>query len=132
MEDGDAVLKEDAGESVHTFVPIGPTFRTLNKIAFQNCYKISRPLYLESGNAANNVDGINTEYDRQDEDKILMEDGISAILSEESKEEGLSISQLDSLLGNTYINDLDDLARKRTNIGFSSYVNSSNVTNSEL
>ena len=61
-----------------------------------------------------------------------MEDGISAILSEESKEEGLNISQLDSLLGNTYINDLDDLARKRTNIGFSSYVNSSNVTNSTL
>ena len=61
-----------------------------------------------------------------------MEDGISAILSEESKEEGLSISQLDSLLGNTYINDLYDLERKRTNIGFSSYVNSSNVTNSEL
>ena len=41
MEDGYALLKEDAGESVHTFVPIGPTFRTLNKIAFQNCYKIS-------------------------------------------------------------------------------------------
>ena len=132
MEDGAIMLKEDAGESVHTFVPLGPTFRTLNKIAFQNCYEISRPLYLESGNAANNVDGINTEYDRQDEDKILMEDGISAILSEESKEEGLSISQLDSLLGNTYINDLDDLARRRTNVAFSSYVNSSNVTNSEL
>jgi hypothetical protein len=89
-------------------------------------------MYLESGNPANNVDGVNTEYDRQDEDKILMEDGISSILSEESKEEGISISQLDSLLGNTYINDLDDLSRRRTNIAFSSYVNSSNVTNSEL
>ena len=119
MEDGDALLKEDAGESVHTFVPIGPTFRTLNKIAFQNCYKISYYLLDETS-------------DTNDEDKILMEDGISAILSEESKEEGLNISQLDSLLGNTYINDLDDLARKRTNIGFSSYVNSSNVTNSTL
>ena len=53
-------------------------------------------------------------------------------LSEESKEDGLNISQLDSLLGNTYVNDLDDLTRKRTNIGFSSYVNSSNVTNSTL
>ena len=61
-----------------------------------------------------------------------MEDGISAILSEESKDEGLSISQLDSVLGNTYVNDLDDLRRKRTNIAFSSYVNSSNVTNSTL
>ena len=131
-EDGLALLKEDAGESVHSFVPLGSTFRTLNKIAFQNCYKISRPMYLESGNAANNVNGINTEYDRQDEDKILMEDGISSILSEESKEEGLTISQLDTLLGNTYVNDFDDLARRRTNIAFSSYVNSSNVTNSEL
>ena len=131
-EDGLALLKEDAGESVHSFVPLGSTFKTLNKIAFQNCYKISRPMYLESGNAANNVNGINTEYDRQDEDKILMEDGISSILSEESKEEGLTISQLDTLLGNTYVNDFDDLARRRTNIAFSSYVNSSNVTNSEL
>ena len=119
MEDGAIMLKEDAGESVHSFVPIGPTFRTLNKIAFQNCYKISYYLLDETS-------------DTNDEDKILMEDGISAILSEESKEEGLNISQLDSLLGNTYVNDLDDLARKRTNIGFSSYVNSSNVTNSTL
>ena len=119
MENGDALLKEDAGESVHTFVPIGPTFRTLNKIAFQNCYKISYYLLDETS-------------DTNDEDRILMEDGISSILSEESKEEGISISQLDSLLGNTYINDLDDLSRRRTNIAFSSYVNSSNVTNSTL
>ena len=118
-EDGSALLKEDAGESVHTFVPIGPTFRTLNKIAFQNCYKISYYILDETS-------------DTNDEDRILMEDGISAILSEESKDEGLSINQLDSVLGNTYINDLDDLRRKRTNIGFSSYVNSSNVTNSTL
>ena len=118
-EDGFALLKEDAGESVHTFVPIGPTFRTLNKIAFQNCYKISYYILDETS-------------DTNDEDRILMEDGISAILSEESKDEGLSISQLDSVLGNTYVNDLDDLRRKRTNIAFSSYVNSSNVTNSTL
>tara|TARA_Y100001954_G_scaffold57189_1_gene61631 strand:- start:26 stop:3889 length:3864 start_codon:yes stop_codon:yes gene_type:complete len=131
-EDGLAFIKEDAGESVHSFVPLGSTFKTLNKIAFQNCYKISRHMYLESGNAANNVNGINTEYDRQDEDKILLEDGISAVLSEETEDEGLTISQLDSILGNTYINDLDELARRRTNVAFSSYVNSSNVTNSEL
>ena len=118
-EDGDAFIKEDSGESVHTFVPLGPTLRSLNKIAFQNCYKISYYILDETS-------------DTNDEDRILMEDGISAILSEESKDEGLSINQLDSVLGNTYINDLDDLRRKRTNIGFSSYVNSSNVTNSTL
>ena len=61
-----------------------------------------------------------------------MEDGISAVLSEESVSEGLSIQQLDDYLGTFYIDDLDENARKRTNIAFSSYVNSSNITNSAL
>ena len=41
FEDGDVMVKEDSGQTVNTFVPIGPTLKTLNKIAFQNCYKIS-------------------------------------------------------------------------------------------
>ena len=113
------LLKEDAGESVHTFIPLGPTFRTLNKIAFQNCYEISYYILDETS-------------ETNDEDRILLEDGISGILTEDTKETGLNISQLDSLIGNTYVGELDDLARRRTNIGFSSYVNSSNVTNSTL
>ena len=117
--DNAVLLKEDAGESVHTFIPLGPTFRTLNKIAFQNCYKISYYILDETS-------------ETNDEDRILLEDGISGILTEDTKETGLNISQLDSLLGNTYVGELDDLARRRTNIGFSSYVNSSNVTNSTL
>ena len=117
--DNAVLLKEDAGESVHTFIPLGPTFRTLNKIAFQNCYEISYYILDETS-------------ETNDEDRILLEDGISGILTEDTKETGLNISQLDSLLGNTYVGELDDLARRRTNIGFSSYVNSSNVTNSTL
>ena len=119
MEDGNVVVREQSGESVHTFVPLGPTFRTLNKIAFQNCFKISYYILDETS-------------DTNDEDRILMEDGISAVLSEESVSEGLSIQQLDDYLGTFYIDDLDENARKRTNIAFSSYVNSSNITNSAL
>ena len=126
FEDGDVIIKEDSGENVHTFVPLGPTLRTLNKIAFQNSYKIAKPMYLESGNIANNSGGVNTEYDRVDEHQILLEDGISCVLSEESVDEGLSIKQMEEYLGNMYIDDLDTKERRRTNIAFSSYVNSSN------
>ena len=118
-EDGDAFVKEDSGESVHTFVPLGPTLRSLNKIAFQNCYKISYYILDETS-------------DTNDEDKILLEDGISAVLSETSVSEGLSINQMDNYLGTFYIDDLDEKQRQRTNIAFSSYVNSSNITNSAL
>ena len=118
-EDGDAFVKEDSGESVHTFVPLGPTLRSLNKIAFQNCYKISYYILDETS-------------DTNDEDKILLEDGISAVLSETSVSEGLSINQMNEQLGTFYIDDLDEKQRQRTNIAFSSYVNSSNITNSAL
>ena len=118
-EDGDAFVKEDSGESVHTFVPLGPTLRSLNKIAFQNCYKISYYILDETSGTS-------------EEDKILLEDGISAVLSETSVSEGLSINQMDNYLGTFYIDDLDEKQRQRTNIAFSSYVNSSNITNSAL
>ena len=85
-EDGNAFIKEDSGESVHTFVPLGPTLRSLNKIAFQNCYKISYYILDETS-------------DTNDEDKILLEDGISAVLSETSVSEGLSINQMNEQLG---------------------------------
>ena len=118
-EDGDAFVKEDSGESVHTFVPLGPTLRSLNKIAFQNCYKISYYILDETSGTS-------------EEDKILLEDGISAVLSETSVSEGLSINQMNEQLGTFYIDDLDEKQRQRTNIAFSSYVNSSNITNSAL
>jgi len=119
FEDGDIMVKEDSGKTVNTFIPIGPTLKTLNKIAFQNCYKISYYILDETSEA-------------NDEDKILMEDGISGLLSETSVDEGLSIKQMDDMLGTMYIDELDTKARRRTNIAFSSYVNSSNITNSAL
>mgnify|MGYP003298931734 CR=1 FL=1 len=102
-EDGDAFVKEDSGESVHTFVPLGPTLRSLNKIAFQNCYKISYYILDETSGTS-------------EEDKILLEDGISAVLSETSVSEGLSINQMNEQLGTFYIDDLDEKQRQRTNI----------------
>ena len=119
-EDNNVLVKEDSGESAHTFIPLGPTLRTLNKIAFQNCYKISYYILDE------------TQSSDTEADKILMEDGISAILSEASVPEGLSIKQMSDMTGNLYVDDIDEKARKRTNIAFSSYVNSSNITNSAL
>ena len=124
FEDGDVMVKEDSGQTVNTFVPIGPTLKTLNKIAFQNCYKISYYILDETPLTGQGNDA--------DSDKILMEDGISAILSEESVPEGLSIKQMDDMLGTMYIDELDPKANRRTNIAFSSYVNSSNITNSVL
>ena len=132
FEDGLAIIDEESGEEVHTFIPIGPTLKTLNKIAFQNCYKIAKPMYLESGNAANNVNGINTEYGAMDEDRILLEDGISGLLSEESVKDGLTIKQMSDMAGLLYVSDINKKQRRRTNIAFSSYVNSSNITNSAL
>ena len=104
---------------MHTSVPLGPTLRSLNKIAFQNCYKIS--YYILDENPETN-----------DDDKILLEDVISAVLSETSVSEGLTINQMNEQLGTFYIDDLDAKQRQRTNIAFSSYVNSSNITNSAL
>ena len=126
FEDGVPIVDEESGEEIHTFIPLGPTLRTLNKIAFQNSYKIAKPMYLESGNVANNSGGVNIEYDRVDEHQILLEDGISCMLSEESVSEGLTIKQMTDMTGLLYLKDLDDKPRKRTNIAFSSYVNSSN------
>ena len=119
-EDNNILLKEESGESAHTFIPLGPTLRTLNKIAFQNCYKISYYILDE------------TQSSDAEADKILMEDGISAVLSEVSVPEGLSIKQMSDMTGNLYVDDIDEKSRKRTNIAFSSYVNSSNITNSVL
>lgn len=130
-EDGDAFIKEDSGESVHTFVPLGPTLRSLNKIAFQNCYKIS--YYILDETAIDNVeDGGSTNSWDADDDRILLEDGISGILSEASVSEGLTINQMNEQLGTFYIDDLDAKQRQRTNIAFSSYINSSKVKNSTL
>ena len=119
FEDGIPVVDEESGEEVHTFIPIGPTLKTLNKIAFQNCYKISHYILDETSSA-------------NEEDKILLEDGISGLLSEESEKDGLTIKQMSDMTGLLYVEEIDKKQRRRTNIAFSSYVNSSNITNSAL
>ena len=132
FEDDVVLIDEESGEEVHTFIPIGPTLKTLNMIAFQNTYRIGRFMYLESGNTAVNSGGVNTEYDREDEHRVVMEDGSGSILSEESVSEGLSIKQMSDMTGLLYVSEINKRQRKRTNIAFSSYVNSSNVSNSGL
>jgi hypothetical protein len=119
FEDGVPIVDEESGEEVHTFIPIGPTLKTLNKIAFQNCYKISHYILDETSSA-------------NEEDKILLEDGISGLLSEDSEKDGLTIKQMSDLTGLLYVEEIDKKQRRRTNIAFSSYVNSSNITNSAL
>lgn len=119
FEDGIPVVDEESGEEVHTFIPIGPTLKTLNKIAFQNCYRISHYILDETSSA-------------NEEDKILLEDGISGLLSEDSEKDGLTIKQMSDMTGLLYVEEIDKRQRRRTNIAFSSYVNSSNITNSAL
>lgn len=140
MENGDRMIFEDgnpitderlgSGSNLHSFAPIGSTFRSLNKIAYQQTYKIAYHIHQESGNASNIVNNINTEPDFGD--RILLESGGGFMLDETSESEGLRISQLDNLLGLMYIAELPLYANRRTNIAHSTYVSSSKVTNSTL
>ena len=73
-EDGDVVRKRRLRRKCAYIRATMPTLRSLNKIAFQNCYKISYYILDETS-------------DTNDEDKILLEDAISAVLSETSVSE---------------------------------------------
>ena len=125
LETGEAIVSEGLGTgSLVSFVPLGHTFRTINKIAFQDTYKISYYLLDES-----------TDSDEQD--RIVLESGTEGgsghVLMETSEREGMRIHQLDNLLQNFYISSFGTHEnRRRTNIAFSSYVSSSNITNSTL
>tara|TARA_B100001939_G_C16947545_1_gene620935 strand:- start:6514 stop:10278 length:3765 start_codon:yes stop_codon:yes gene_type:complete len=125
MEDGSALVSEQNGTGValHSFVPIGHTFRTINKIAFQNTYRIAYYLLDESDGSS-------------EEDRILLESGTEGgaghLLLETSVREGMRVNQLDSILGNFYVSSFDTHENRRTNIAFSSYVSSTNITNSTL
>ena len=71
-----------------------------------------------------------------DQDRIILESGTEGgsghILMEETKRDGMRISQLNELLGTQYIDEYDLKDNRRVNFTFSSYVNSSNITNSTL
>lgn len=124
LETGEAIVSEGLGTgSLVSFVPLGHTFRTINKIAFQDTYKISYYLLDESP-------------DSDEQDRIVLESGTEGgsghVLMETSEREGMRINQLDNLLQNFYISSFGTHENKRTNIAFSSYVSSSNITNSTL
>ena len=124
LETGEAIVSEGLGTgSLVSFVPLGHTFRTINKIAFQDTYKISYYLLDESP-------------DSDEQDRIVLESGTEGgsghVLMETSEREGMRIHQLDDLLQNFYISSFGTHENRRTNIAFSSYVSSSNITNSTL
>ena len=125
MEDGSPLVKEGlgTGHSLHMFAPLGSTFRSLNKIAYQDTYRISYYLLDESL-----ADG--------EEDRIVLESGTEGgtghILLEETVRDGMRIDQLDELLGNFYVSSFPTHENRRTNIAFSTYVSSTNITKSHL
>ena len=125
MEDGSPLVNEGlgTGNSLHMFVPLGSTFRSLNKIAYQDTYRISYYLLDESL-----ADG--------EEDRIVLESGTEGgsghILLEETVRDGMRIDQLNELLGNFYVSSFPTHENRRTNIAFSTYVSSTNITKSHL
>ena len=99
LETGEPIVKEQSGtgNTIYSFAPIGPRFKSINKIAFQDTYRIS--YYL-----------LDEQSDTNDQDRIILESGTEGgsghILMEETKRDGMRISQLNELLGTQYIDCL--------------------------
>jgi hypothetical protein len=124
METGEPLVHEQLGTgTLSSFVPHGPTIRSINKIAFQDTYRIA--YYM-----------LDEETGSQEEDRFILESGTDggsgSILLEDTERDGLRISQLNELLQTFYIAELPRHENRRTNIAYSSYVNSSNITNGNL
>lgn len=110
FEDNSAMIDEQSSDSSvpsTTFASFGTNFKSLNTITGQRIYDIS--YYLK---------------DETDEDDILLEDGYGNILSEESKPEGLRISDLNDYYPNLFIPEFEKRELKRTNITYSAYIKS--------
>jgi len=121
LEDNSKVIMEDETfddtyierfftERAHTLVssaPLGGSLRSLNTITGQQVYNISYYLKEET-----------------DGDDFTLEDGTGNIMSEESKPEGISISDLDTYFPKHTVNYYSDVPNLRTNIAFSSYIKS--------
>ena len=120
LEDGNQIYMEDATfddiqdnyisterTSIISHAPLGGTFRSLNTITGQRVFDIS--YYLK---------------DETDNDDFILEDGTGNIMSEESKPEGLRISDLDTYFPQHTVNYYSDVPNLRTNIAFSSYIKS--------
>ena len=106
-EDGTAFIQEGVSETgLTSFVPFGSTLRTLNIISGQQTYDISYYVKDES------------------DDGVMLETGTGNVLSEDSKPEGLRISDLDTYFPNLHLPEYELQARKRTNITFNAYIKS--------
>ena len=79
---------------------------------------------------------LDESIDSSEEDRIILESGTEGgsghILLEETKRDGMRVSQLNELLGTQYVGEYNKQENRRVNIAFSSYVNSTNITNSTL
>ena len=106
-DDAPVVNEENAEHSFTSFVPLGSTYRTLNKIAGQQTYDIS--YYLK---------------DETDEDDFLLEDGTGNVLSEESNVEGIRINDYSYYFPKIYVSEFPLHERRRTNLTFSAYIKS--------
>jgi hypothetical protein len=120
FETGQALLQENMSNvGIHSYVPFGSTFRSLNTITGQRTYNISNYIHDESG-------------DSSQEDRIILEGSTDALLMESSIPEGVRIQDLTNIYPNLYLPEFEKQEKRRTNITYSAYVNSSNITNSVL
>ena len=105
----------------------------LSKIGFSSTLEFEERIRQESGNAANNVGGVNTETGKGD--LVLAEDGLPATHSDydgavgfrlliERPYEGITISDISTLYGNISIGELEKQQGKQGNLTFSASIQS--------
>ena len=131
---GGAVVQELAESVVgEERISLGPTMGDLSKIGFSSTLEFEERIRQESGNAANNVGGVNTETGKGD--LVLAEDGLPATHSDydgavgfrlliERPYEGITISDISTLYGNISIGELEKQQGKQGNLTFSASIQS--------
>lgn len=105
-ENNERLVNEQSSEnSLSSFVPLGTSLKSLNRLIGQRIYNISYYVKSEEG------------------DDILFEDGTGGIISESCESEGIRISQLQTYY-DWWIPEFDKRSRKRTSLTYSSYIKS--------
>ena len=122
-ETGQAFIQEYGSEvGIHSYVPFGSTFRSLNTITGQRTFDISYYIKDESDDDIALEDGEPKEISGSANPRYNTA-GASFLMSEVSKPEGLRISDLTDYYPNLHIPEFDQV-RKRTNITYSAYIKS--------
>ena len=103
-EDGDGIIMEHGGDTLITFVRVGPTLRTLELVSRQQVYDISYYILDES------------------EDNILLEDQAGSLMSESSNSEGLRIADVSTTYANWTIGSFEEHYKNKTNFSLSAHV----------